>query len=232
MIHRLCIGVLALAALAGCGPSDSRKADIKLHSKVGDTYTLKYRIKTRFNVDNTTEEPEIKEDFEENHVWSYKCTKVEGGKSTWEVKTVDVKAVGTGTLASRAVTLMASQKDQVQSFTRDTQNNFSDLAFAHAFDTIFPQRPVVADDQWRGEMNLQGFKKVMRHRFGGFEKVGEKDAFVIISESDSPTVKIIEPLKVWIEVSTGWPLKGEGKFEVTDGLNYSNVSEVELTRVQ
>ena len=72
----------------------------------------------------------------------------------------------------------------------------------------------------------------MTHTFAGFEKVNGKDALLITSEPDTPSVKVKKPFKLWIEQSTGWPLKGEAAFEISSGSEFTTSVEVTLVRTK
>ena len=77
---------------------------------------------------------------------------------------------------------------------------------------------------------MQGVKALVTHTFEGFESMNGREAFLIASTSESPTVNIIKPIKLWVERSTGWPIKGEGKFEVISQEGYKAVTVVSLIR--
>ena len=227
------LGYAALAAFliaCGCGPSDSRVADIRLKGISGDQYKVEIAFKTTYNIPDTETTPAMQEQIDVKELRSYKCTKAEENKSTWTTTTEKIEAKGTGTMASQAHSLQESNKGKTQTFTRDSQNKFSDLSASNSLDPVFPNRPVHVGDQWRGEVNMQGVKVVMTYAFEGFESVDGREAFLISSKSDSPSINVLKPIKIWIEKSTGWPMKGEGEFEVISEGGFKSSTAITLVR--
>ena len=227
-------GLAALAAFLvaiGCGPSDARRADIRFQGNPGDTYSVEVSMKTIYEVPGPENSPSTQEEMAIEELRTYKCTKAQDGKSTWTVTIDKITATGSGSLASQAQSIKERQKGKSETFTRSPQNKFSDLAISSSLDPVYPNRPVGVGDQWRGEVNMQGVKALMTHTFEGFESVNGKEALLITSTSENPTVNILKPIKLWIEKSTGWPMKGEGTFEVTSQDGYKAKTVVSLIRM-
>jgi hypothetical protein len=223
-------GLAAFLVATGCGSSDSRRADIRFEGKPGDAYSLQISTKTTYEVPGPENSPSTEEQITIDELRSYKCIKTQDGKSTWTVTTDEITASGSGSLASQAHSLMERQRGKSESFTRSSQNKFSDISISSSLDPVYPNRPVGVGDQWRGEVNMQGVKALMTHAFAGFENMNGLEAFLITSTSESPTVNIIKPINLWVERSNGWPIKGEGKFEVISQDGYKAVTVVSLIR--
>jgi len=226
-------GYAALAVflvVSGCGSSDSRKADIRIQGRPGDKYTVEISSKTTYNIPDTETTPAAQEQISVTEVLSYKCLKLQDDKSTWSVTTDKIEATGSGSMTGQAHALQESKKGKTPSFTRDAQNKSSDQSVSNALDPLFPNRPVSVGDQWRGEANMQGVSVLMTHTFEGFASVDGREAFLISSKSDSPSINVLKPIKIWIETSTGWPIKGEGEFEVVSNEGFKSTTAMTLRR--
>ena len=231
MFPRLWVAASAsVVLLAGCSSPDSPKAEIKLRANTGDSYLVDYEFKTTYVMGQQGNTPATQEAMDVKQLRSFRCTKVEGDKSTWITKMEKITAVGTGSMGLQGDMMMRNQQGQSETFTRNLQNIYSDQSFSGALDVVFPNRPVSKGDQWRGEVNLQGMKALMIHTFEGSQKVDGKDTFLISSEPEHPGITMLKPIRIWIEQSTGWPIKGEGAFAVTTLENYKATTTVSLKR--
>jgi len=226
------LGYAALAAflvISGCGPSDSRKADISLKGKVGDTYRIDLNVHSTFLMPAQEKSPAINEELTMTQTKVFTCTKVEGTKTTWVSKSEKVTATGSGSMVSQAGSLEESQRDLVETVTRDAQNRAQNNSLPSAIEPVFPNRPVSLGDQWRGEANLQGVKSVMTYTFEKFEKVNGKETAVILSTPESPDIRVTKPMRIWIELEHGWPMKAEALLEIKN-LDFTTIFSVSLAR--
>ena len=228
------LGYAALAAFlvaAGCGPSDSRKADIRFQANSGDAYKIQYKLESHYEIDPGDGTPMTHEQMSLSQVKSYKCTKTDGGKGTWVVKTEEISGTGTGSMESQAYRLIENQKDKSETFTRDSQNKLSTLALSSPLDPVYPNRPVSVGDQWRSEVTIQGINVLVTHTFEGFEKVNGKETAIINSNPGHASVTVIKPIRTWVEISNGWPLKAEGTLEVNSQGDVKTTTTMSLARM-
>ena len=231
MSSRLVCAVLASCLLTGgCGSSDSRRADISLHAKPGDIYKIELSLSSHYEIEaGEASGPIQHEELKMDQLNSLECTEVSGETSTWKVKSESITASGTGSMQGQAARLKQTQ-GEVEMVIRDKQNRRTDKKPSNVFEPVFPNRPVSVGDQWRGEVVIQGAKAILTYRFEGIEMVdGIETAKISGSPQDSPGVKMTKPFRIWIESSTGWPIKGEGEFDVA-APGYRVVATIKLTR--
>jgi hypothetical protein len=202
---------------AGTAAGLPTEATLRLKANEGDTYTLVTTVETAAafpGPDGKVQDGTLTMTMTEVH----KCTKVENGNMTWETKNADVQASGTGPLQAAAEAAKSQEMGKTETRVRDERNRVVGESEEEPLALEFPDGPVKVGDKWSGESTMAGQKMKIEFTVDRFEKVGDKTAAVLKANiSGEGTIKTTEPLVVWVNTENGWPLKGEGAFEMNQG---------------
>lgn len=201
--------------LVGCSGGSGEKAVLlRLKAKPGDSMTVTYRVDTLYDLpgDGKGGGPNQQASFLELKKL-YTCKEATEEKLVWEVKTVDVKADGTGPMQAQSLSIIEAERDKFETVERSPQNKLLSKTKDHPMELLYPDSELRVGDSWRGEMSLQGATLMMTYTAEAFEPVGGKQTVRIRGELDgSFQVRMEKPLFVWIDQATGLPVKGSGIF--------------------
>lgn len=198
----------------GSSVSLPSEATLRLKAKEGDKYTMVTTVETGANLptpDGKTENATMNLTVTEEST----CTKVEDGKMTWESKNVDVQATGTGPFQAQAQAAQDSEKGKTQTKVRDERNQLVGETKDESLTLAYPEKAVKPGDTWKGETELMGAKTQVEFKLDRFEVVNGKTAAVIVATiSGQDRLKSTAPLTLYVDIANGWPIKGEGSFEM------------------
>jgi hypothetical protein len=139
---------------------------------------------------------------------------VDGDKITWRVKNVKFEAEGTGPLQQAAAGMAATEKGKTEDRTFTTRNErvkASEDKGETPLSVVYPEKAIKPGEIWSSETTFNGEKVKADYSYEKEETVDGKDCVIIkLTFSGSEHVTTPEPLRLWIDRSNGWPVKGEG----------------------
>jgi hypothetical protein len=212
------VGLLVLllaAALAGCGPSDSRRFLLRLEGQPGDSYTVEFQTITTVDSEPGPQgQPGGTETLDMRLVKRFTCTKSGEDATTWKVETLDVAAKGTGNLVAEGQKLAEFEKGRTETIARNDRNVKVGESRDVPLEIRLPDQEVGVGDAWRAEMNVQGFPLLLLYTVERFEEVDGRVAAVIRGTQEGGTqLKLAKPIMLWVDTATGWPIKGYSAIE-------------------
>ncbi|HRK20575.1 MAG TPA: hypothetical protein PLX06_02120 [Fimbriimonadaceae bacterium] len=224
-----------MLVIAGCSGGPSTKPIVlRLKAKEGDTYSLSFRVETHFDIpgDGKGGPPSKESTFVELDK-TYVCKSADESKSTWEVKTTRVIADGTGPMKGQALSVIDAEMGRKETIERDAQNKVISESRQNPIEFIFPQGEINVGDAWRGDMNMQGNKLMMRWTVEGFEKVDGVDAVHLRGELEGDRMfRLEDPLQIWVDASNGFPIKGSGNFLINAESGIKMQMNVKMSRLK
>jgi hypothetical protein len=223
---------LAVAAcILGCGPSDSRTADIQMRANPGETFRTEFELNSRYFIGAPALRtfPTGGEQLRVKLIKEHKCLKSGGGQWEWQIRGVDAEAGGTGSMLVEAAALAESEKAKSETLVRDKQNRGKENKPTSAFDPVYPNRPVHIGDSWRSEVVMQGVTLPLVYTFSAFDEVNGRPAALLTAKPENSRVILLEaPLKLWIDLERGVPIKGEVEFVYEPQTEYKVLTKMTL----
>jgi hypothetical protein len=147
------------------------------------------------------------------------------GEITIKETVTEATASGKGIFAAGAQVAANQMKGQVTTRTLDERGKVlkfettspSGNKDQNPLNPVFPVEAVTAGHTWEatskvGDKSYNGKFKVER-----FERIGNADCAVLKIEYSEADLLTTSPITVWIDLSNGMPVKGEGSFKITDG---------------
>jgi hypothetical protein len=229
-LRRLSYFLLAALFLAGCNkPADGgstvsgstpaqapTEATLRLKASKGDKFTMVMEMDTQIQMPDpaggTPQTHSMKMSVTKEHT----CIDVTDGKMKWEEKTIDSSGTGTGPFEAQVKQMVEAEKKKAPTTeVLDERNKVVESTENDPFSLVYPEKPVKVGDTWEADSKMFDQDVKVTFKLDRFEKVGGKDAAVIsASVSGNDKLKMIKPLVVFVDTANGWPMKGDGEFEM------------------
>ncbi len=222
MIKKL-IPFAAIIAIAGCSSSPPTAGrtktegptDIKVTSKVGDTFT--YSMKSKIEAVGA-EKGSI--DFSAD--MTEKLAKVEGGTFDWETTFTNVVAKADGVMAGAekgfavmdgmVMTSVQDERGTVKSLRMESQ----EIPSEGSSNVVLPPKGTKVGGTWPSKLDLSGQIVDIVYKLEGFETVdGVLQAKIAGTFPDGKVAKSIEPTVFYVDTTTGKMVSGKAVTEVT-----------------
>lgn len=205
-----------------------KEAVLRLKGEVGDQFTLTTTLETEAELpgsDGKIEKGTMTLSTTEQH----NCEAVAEGKQTWRAKTIDVTSSGTGPLKAEAERAKNEQMGKSKVLTKDERNRVLGSSADETMALTFPESAVKPGDTWTSDTTLAGASVQITFKLERFEKVGEKTAAVLSANvTGGDKVKSTDPVMIYVDVATGWPIRGSAGFAINPMPGVTSVLKVRM----
>lgn len=201
---------------SGSGPAAPAEATLRLKANKGDKFTMVMGMDTQIEMPNpaggTPETHSMKMSVTKEHT----CIDVTDGKMKWEEKTIDSSGTGTGPFEAQVKQMVEAEKKKAPTVeVLDERNKVVESTENDPFSLVYPEKPVKVGDTWEADSKMFDQDVKVTFKLDRFEKFDGKDAAVISATfTGNEKLKVVRPLVVFVDTANGWPIKGDGEFEM------------------
>jgi hypothetical protein len=229
-ISRWSLFFVAAALIAGCAKPDGggstasgapesaaalpEEVTLRVKAAEGDTFTMDMEMDTEVMLalqpGATPEKHTMSMKAKQKHT----AKEVKDGKITWEIETLEASGTGTGPFEAQAKSFAETEKGKKETRVTDERNKTVESGSESPFTLEYPEKAIKVGDSWTTKAKMLDTEAEVTFKLERFERVGDKTAAVIsASVAESQNLKLTKPLLVFVDVSNGWPIKGEAEFE-------------------
>jgi len=205
------------STVSGSAPAPApTEATLRLKANKGDKFTMVMEMDTSIDMPNPAGGAPETHSMKMSVTKEHTCIDVTDGKMKWEEKTIDSTGTGTGPFEAQVKQMVEAEKKKGPvTEVLDDHNKVVESSENDPFSLVYPDEPVKVGDTWEADSKMFDQAVKVTFKLDRFEKVDGKDAAVIsASVSGNDKLKMIKPLVVFVDTANGWPMKGDGEFEM------------------
>lgn len=221
--------MLAALLLAGCSkPADGgstasassapppTETTLRLKANKGDKFVMVMEMDTQIQMPNPAGGNPDTHSMKMAVTKEHTCIDVTDGKMKWEEKTIDSSGTGTGPFEAQVKQMVEAEKKKPPTTeVLDERNRVVESTENDPFSLVYPEKPVKVGDTWEADSKMFDQDVKITFKLDRFEKFNGKDAAVIsASFAGNEKLKVVKPLVIFVDTSNGWPIKGDGEFEM------------------
>ena len=221
--------MLAALLLAGCNkPADGgstasgspapapTEATLRLKANKGDKFTMVMEMDTQIQMPNPAGGSPQTHSMKMAVTKEHTCIDVTDGKMKWEEKTIDSSGTGTGPFEAQVKQMVEAEKKKPPTTeVLDERNRVVESTENDPFSLVYPEKPVKVGETWEADSKMFDQDVKITFKLDRFEKFNGKDAAVISAIfAGNEKLKVVKPLVIFVDTSNGWPIKGDGEFEM------------------